>query len=274
MMSHSTLTVSIVLYENDINMIKRVVKCTLKSNLVCQLFLIDNSTTDRLKNVSSDDRVSYIHNQTNIGFGCAHNIAINKLNDMSKYHLILNPDIYFDDDILNNLLSYMENNNNIGILMPKILYPNSSLQPLAKLLPSPLDLFLRRINIYKKINENILRKYELRDFNYDKIIEVPFLSGCFMLCRTSVLKKVLGFDPNIFLFMEDVDICRRVNKINYKTIVYPFSYVFHDHEKKSILKFRNFKIYIKSAIYYFNKWGWFFDIQRKKLNNHTLNLLR
>nr|WP_028950943.1 hypothetical protein [Sulfurihydrogenibium subterraneum] len=59
--------------------------------------------------------------------------------------------------------------------------------------------------------------YELRFTGYNKIMEVPYLSGCFMFIRTKVLEKVGLFDERFFMYLEDTELSRRIHKVS-KTI--------------------------------------------------------
>ncbi|MBK8396349.1 MAG: hypothetical protein IPL26_14095 [Leptospiraceae bacterium] len=68
-----------------------------------------------------------------------------------KYHLVLNPDIFFENGVLENIFQFMENNQDVGMLQPKIFYPDGSIQHLPKLLPSPLQLLKRKITVSEKI---------------------------------------------------------------------------------------------------------------------------
>ena len=62
----------------------------------------------------------------------------------SKYHIVVNPDIYFEEGTIESLTEYMDNNPDVGQIMPKVFYPNGELQYLCKLLPTPSDLIFRR----------------------------------------------------------------------------------------------------------------------------------
>jgi GT2 family glycosyltransferase len=103
---------------------------------------------------------------------------------------------------------------------------------------------------------------------------VPYLSGCFMFLRIDALKKTGIFDENIFMYGEETDLCRRLIKNNFKTIFYPKVKITHEFAKGSHKSFRLTWIGIKSAIYYFNKWGWFFDAERVRINKETLKKLK
>lgn len=265
------ITASIVTYKTDLYMLKRAIDSFLIKDMQIKLYLIDNSPTDEIRKIYNDERIEYIFNNENIGYGAGHNIAICKSLNISKYHLILNPDIYFEEGTLQQLYEFMEQKPEIGLVMPKVLYPNGSIQFLCKLLPTPFNLIIRRfIPIFSnKINNT----FELRFANYGNIMDVPYLSGCFMFIRTDALKRAGFFDERYFMYLEDTDLSRRIHKF-YRVVYYPEVFVYHRHEKGSYRDWRLLKYHIISAIKYFNKWGWFFDKERRKINRQVLKELK
>jgi glycosyltransferase, family 2 len=268
------LSASIVLYQTDLTPLKKVIDSyfACKSEAL-QLFLVDNSPTDVLKSVVTmypDKEIHYIFNNENMGYGKAHNIAIKKSMEQGlPYHIVLNPDVVIQEGALEKLTLYMNEHPEVGNIMPKIIYPDGQLQYLCKLLPSPIDLIFRRFIPFKKWRDKINQKYELHSFRYDKKINIPNLSGCFMFLRTEALEKVGLFDENIFMYLEDIDLNRRIHRA-YKTIFFPEAVVVHEYQKASYKNIKLLKVHIKSAIYYFNKYGWFFDKERKIINAQTL----
>lgn len=265
------ITASIVTYNNSFEDLKAAIKSFLNTDLDIKLYISDNSETQKIKELCIDKRVEYIYNNCNKGFGYGHNIAIRKAEkEESKYHLIINPDIFYKSGNLEKMVEFMEKNEKIGLMMPKILYPNGEIQYVCKLLPTPFNLFSRGFLPNWNWVEKINNKYEMRFTNYDKIIEVPYISGCFMLFRTKVFSEIGYFDDNIFMYLEETDISRRVIKQGYKTIMYPEAVVYHKWEKGTHKNKKLRNITIKSSIYYFNKYGWFFDKERKKINQKSL----
>ncbi|MFT7071900.1 glycosyltransferase family 2 protein [Patiriisocius sp. Uisw_017] len=269
------ITASLVVYHNSKEDIKKVIDSFLGYGSTSILFIVDNSASDSLSALCSDSRVKYIFNNTNVGFGAAHNIAFNGAYQLeSDYHILLNPDVYFDPSIIKDLIYKTESDASIGLLMPKIVYPNGDTQNLCKLIPSPKDLILRRFIPFKGIKKRLENRYELRFYCYNEEAEIPILSGCFMMIRTSVLKKVEGFDERFFMYLEDVDLCRRIGKIS-RLVYYPKVEIVHNYEKGSYKNKKLLSYHIKSAIKYFNKWGWAFDKERSRINKKTLlNLKR
>lgn len=261
------INASIVCYNNKKEQLIKVINNFLKTELQVKLYVVDNSSNDDLRFITNlDNRVEYIFNNANIGYGSAHNIVIKKsIEGNIPYHLVMNPDIYFKQGVLEELYNYLESHPNVGNVMPKVIYPNGEIQYLCKLLPTPMDLIVRRFIPLKKLKETMNKKYELRWTGYNREMNVPVLSGCFMFLRVKALKYIGLFDENIFMYLEDVDLNRRINKV-YKTIYYPNINIFHEYGKESYKNIKNLKHHIKSSIYYFNKWGWFFDKERKEIN--------
>jgi GT2 family glycosyltransferase len=262
------ITASIVLYKNNSFILQKAINSFLNTNLKVKLFLVDNSPQADLKNISTDARCKYIFNNANLGFGRAHNIVLKNCN--SKYHIILNPDVYFDEGVLENIFSYMETHIDVGTLMPKVLYPNGEIQYSGKLLPSPLDLLLRRVLKSTSFSKKRNSRYELRCSGYSQVMNVPNHLGCFMFIRITVLEKSGLFDEDIFMYNEDIDITRRIHK-HYKTIFYPDVHIYHHYEKGSKKSLKLFAYHLKSTIIYFNKWGWFVDRERSKINKKLVN---
>ena len=268
---------SIVIYHNSEEKLLRTINSFFTSNIVGDLFLIDNSKSDYFKKlIFLNKNIRYIFNNANLGYGKAHNIALRRsIEENVPYHLVLNPDVYFEKGVLEELYNFMEANKDVGLVMPKVLYPDGNIQYLCKLLPTPLDLFGRRfLNFgpFKKIVEKRNEIYELRFTGYDKIMEVPYLSGCFMFIRTEVLKKVGLFDERFFMYLEDTDLSRRIHRVA-KTIYYPYVHIYHEYGKGSYKSLKLLYYHIKSAIRYFNKYGWFFDKERQEINKRILKKL-
>ncbi len=266
------ITGSIVLYNNDFSELKNCINSFLNTELNVKMYLVDNSTTESLKKLKEiyPSKIEYIFNKKNIGFGKGHNIAIQKVIGKSKYHFILNPDIWFEKGNLEKMYQFMEKHPEVGQLMPKVLNPDGSIQHLCKRLPTPFDLLVRRF-IPKQLKPFFKKRldwYEFKDIGYDKTVEVPALSGCCMFVRTKVFEEIGMFDENFFMYLEDYDLCRRIGE-KYKTVYYPEAEIYHGYGKHSYKNKKLLLIHIKSAVKYFNKWGWFFDKKRREINKNA-----
>jgi GT2 family glycosyltransferase len=266
------VSASIVLYNSDASIVASVIK-EFFSNPALDLlfFLIDNSKEDQLSSLSHlDQRIVYIHSKENLGYGKGHNIALKEMLARGfDYHIVLNPDIIFSGQIISKMVAFALQKPEAGLIMPKIIYPDGRIQKLCKLLPTPFDLFGRRFLPGKWIQKG-QDKFELEKFRYNKIINVPFLSGCFMFLSSKAIRDCGGFDDRFFMYGEDIDLSRRIHQ-KYQTLFYPEVSVVHQHEAASYKSFRMLKIHIANIIKYFNKWGWFFDKERAVVNRKALN---
>jgi GT2 family glycosyltransferase len=263
------VTCSVVLYNTSKIDIHNLLNSFKLIKLNYQLIVIDNSPTNYLK-CNFSENIIYIHNPLNKGFGYGHNIAFVKAKKMgSKFHAIINPDIYFNIDPLSPIVNLMLSDMSIGVIMPNILNSDDTIQFLPKLLPSPFTIIFRKLKILHFLSPNFLNKYEFRNFKISKIYELPILSGCFSIYNMKVIDEIGFFDDQFFLYFEDWDLSRRIN-IKYKSIFYPNIHVYHNYKSEANFNFNFFMIYLKSAIKYFNKWGWFFDKYRYKINSKAL----
>lgn len=264
------ISISIVLFENDSSIVHKAVTSILNDMDTITLFLVDNSPGDKLKVLASKPQIQYIHNPLNPGFGASHNVAMRRAIECgSKYHFIVNPDIYFDGAVISSMVNYMRNDSSIGMMMPQILNDDGSVQHLPKLLPSPASIFLRKFKKPSFYYKRFINKYELRFVGKDFIYNTPILSGCFTLLNLNAIKEVGMYDDHYFMYFEDWDLSRRMHQ-KFKTIYFPKVSIYHGYESGANKNKKLFRIFINSAITYFNKWGWFFDSERNRVNKKAL----
>ncbi len=264
------INVSIVLYRTPFAEVKALVDTLRINSNVKNIWLIDNS--EIITEAFMFLPVTYIFNNKNIGYGAAHNIAIRKSFESScKYHIVLNSDIEVKPETITIMMNYMDNSPETGLIMPKVFSPDGTIQHLCKLLPSPKDLIFRRF-IPETFNKNSNARYELHSFSYDKIINIPYLSGCFMFLRLNSLRDIGIFDERFFMYPEDIDLSRRLHR-KYKTEFFPEVSIIHHHGKASYRNKKMLWIHIINMCKYFNKWGWLFDKERKQINKKTEKLI-
>lgn len=247
---------SIVLYHTPAPEVQKVVRLLRSCPEIDEIWLIDNSEiqTEAFMFLPA----TYIFNNANLGYGRAHNIALEKsLKTKAKYHLVLNSDIEFAPNIITQLVKLMNDNSNIGHAMPLARYPNGNIQYLAKQLPTPFDLFARRFipkSWIKKRTEKFENHWFYKQTNYKtQLLDAPYLSGCFMFLRTDTLRKVGIFDPRFFMYPEDIDLTRRIHQ-HYRTVMYPAVEIIHNHTQGSYHSLRLLWIHITNMIKYFIKW--------------------
>lgn len=222
-----------------------------------EVLLVNNrSTDDTLAFLATNyPVVNVVDNPRPAGYGENHNINLKRA--AGRYFVVMNSDMTVTPDTFTVLKEYMDSHPDVGAVCPKILNPDGSIQGLNKRYPTIWDLFLRRFmpKPFLRFFKRRMDAYELRDVGYDRICDVPVISGCFMFCRAGLLKKLGGFDVGYFLYFEDTDLCRRIQH-THRTVYFPGVAVTHFWARSAHLKFRYMLYFFRSAFRYFNKWGY------------------
>lgn len=258
------VTISVVLYNNSDDDILGVINSI--DFEIAQLIFFDNSNSERIRAlVDSSQKAKYISSNENIGFGRGHNFVFQRYCNEAKYFLVLNPDVMFRPSLLSEMLALMGIREDVGLLTPQVFYPNNSVQETCRYIPSPLDLVFRRIGYSKSVlDQDKISKLSVGDF-----IDVPFPLGCFYLFQASVFRSANGFDERFFMYMEDLDIARRVASLGFRVIYCPQFSIVHKYGKGSRRKLNLFLVHLKSMVLYFNKWGWIIDEKRNQINEFS-----
>lgn len=281
------ITASIVTYNDHFLDIESILRSIISSP-ISKLWIIDHSDEvtslrEELQQYMTNDeefkahlqrgfQIEYLH-ESNTGYGKGNNRAIRlAIAEGSVYHLVVNPDVWFSSDVIPTIWKYMDEHPCVGQIMPKVLFLDGSIQPLAKLLPTPLDLFCRMF-VPERFFHKRNRRYELAHSQYTHIMNAPYLSGCFMFLRTEVLQEVGGFDERFFMYSEDIDLTRRIHR-KYKTLFFPQVSIYHKFSRGSHRNFRLFVVQIVSTIQYFFKYGWFVDKERRQFNRQILSEIK
>ena len=249
---YNMVTGSIVTY-NNISTIAKTLETLFDEtqNVDFKLYVVDNGSQDGTpeyieKNFS---QVSVIRSEKNVGFGAGHNIVINSID--SSYHATINPDIVLKENAIKKMVDYMEENTDIGLLSPRICFPDGRDQILGKRNPQLKYLVASRLRGDEP--SKLLREYAMLDCDLSKPVRIENATGCFMLLRTDLLKKIGGFDEGYFMYFEDADLARRVNEVS-KCVYYPHAIVNHVWGRESKRNLKMMCVHIDSMFRYFCKW--------------------
>jgi hypothetical protein len=234
-----------------------------KTDFEFEIIFCDNNSHDEsleyLKKAADRGDISLVEPGKNLGYGAGHNFAAR--NAKGKYILILNTDITVEPDTLQRLCDYLDSHAEVGIVGPKLMYHNGEVQKSCRRHSKFFDLFIKRsflkkIRPFKKRYEN----YIMEDFDHSRTQEVDLVTGAFMMMPKKIFDQIRGFDERYFLFMEDFDLCRKVQLAGYKVVYHPEVKAFHYQKRLSegkLLKLLFNKIswfHFMSAIKYYWKW--------------------
>lgn len=253
------LTISIVAYRNYVDIMDAVSSIEKYTNdsIDKKLYIIDNScyeanNHERKKFVeflSEWNDVEYLDTKANLGFGKGHNYILDRID--SKYHAIVNPDIILTEDSFQKILEFQDGEG-IGVVVPKLVDEEGEMIKAYRREVTVWDMFIRFCcpGMFEK-----RKKYHTMDeMDYAKPFDVPFAQGSFLIVRTELLKELDGFDDRYFMYMEDADLCKRVNEVS-NIKYFPGTTVIHKWEKGSHKSTKLLKYHIQSMVSYFKKWG-------------------
>jgi GT2 family glycosyltransferase len=162
----------------------------------------------------------------NHGFTGGQNLMIEARK--APHVLLLNSDTVVHEGAIPGLLTYLEEHPEVGIIGPKLLNPDGSLQLSCRRFPNPLAALFRNTLLGRLFpNNRFTRDYLMADFQHDQVREVDWVSGAALLARKELVDKIGGLDPEFFMYCEDVDWCWRAWKAGYKVTYFPSSVITH-----------------------------------------------
>lgn len=259
------ITASLVLYCNAAAVFEKAIRSVVESDADVLLSVVDNSPAPLDSPFFAHPRVRYHHAGANLGFGAGHNRAFAAVADHSYVHFVVNPDIFFGRDVLSRLADVFTEEPEVMAAMPAIHDEEDRRQHLCKALPTPLHLIVRRFIPFAAIRRAIDATYEFRELPSHGLVDIPNLSGCFLAVRSATLQRIGGFDEGYFMYMEDIDLVRRLGDHG-RTVFAPFAKIHHGHARSSYRFGKLMFVHIRSALRYFGKWGWLHDPVRTARN--------
>lgn len=264
----TNITASIVLYNNPFDQVRQCIE-SMQADTRVHVLLVDNSERKGCYAGLAADNIEILDAPGNVGFGRGHNLVLGRLPALhSEVHLVVNPDIVVSAGCVRAVADVLRKSKGVAVVGPRVVSPDGALYRSCKLLPTPWNLFARRF-APKRLYAEADARYELDAFDYRSELQLHNLSGAFLAFRSQAFEALGGFDPRYFMYLEDVDICRRASRLG-AVIFLPQAEVVHEHGKGSYRSWRLLREHIRSAILYFNRFGWFADAERQRLNKETL----
>lgn len=166
-----------------------------------EIIVVDNCSADESKQriTAKFPEVIFISNSENEGFGRANNLGVKKANGENL--LFLNSDMLLLPNTINDCLKYIHQEHNIGVLGCKLLNEDGSLQK----------------SVYHYVGDymGVLHTNLLIDYFFKpKLPSIKAVMGAFMIIPKSLFNDVKGFDPDFFMYAEELDLCRRIANKN------------------------------------------------------------
>ncbi len=263
-MSGSELSIIVTSYKNP--ELLRLCLDSIKKNtsdIDYELIVTDSATEEDTDLMMREDfpRDKFFPFEKNVGFQELVKKGIEE--STGKYLLILNGDILVKEKSIEILLSYLKNNQDVGMVGPKLLSFNGEFQDSCFRFYKPITIVYRRTFLGKfGFAKKHLDRFLMKDYDHNDPKEVDWLMGSAMMMPRRAIDKVGTMDSNFFMYMEDVDWCRRFWENGFKVVYNPESVMLHYHGKGSGKKGMFYSVFfnrltwihISSALKYFKKY--------------------
>lgn len=192
------------------------------------VIVVDNASADGSADMTAQEFpwVRLIRSETNLGFTKGHNLAMKEAN--GRILMPLNSDTIVHDGALAKIVAFMGEHLDVGVLGPKLLNPDGSLQFSCRRFPTPMAALFRNTPLGKLFpNNRYAREYLMQEWPHDEPREVDWVSGAAMCIRREAYEQLGGFDETFFMFLEDVDVCYRAWQLGYKVMYFPDAVITH-----------------------------------------------
>lgn len=221
-----------------------------------EIIVVDNDENPHIERAlqSKFQNSIYVKNSGNTGFGAGNNIGARFAK--GTFLFFLNPDTLFDNNVVDQLGTFLESNPDAGIVAPLLLDKNKKPYPLqgAQELTPKRAIF--SLSFLQKLSpkNRIANEYWNKDWDKEDTREVDVVPGSAFMIRKNLFEKLGGFDEKYFLYFEEHDLCNRVKAVGYASVMIPSAKIIHFWGESTKRSEKNIKkIFQKSRFYYFRK---------------------
>jgi len=193
-----------------------------------QVIVVDNNSEDQSAEMVAEEfpEVTLLRMPDNVGFGKGHNRAFEVATGAVLFPL--NSDAIVHEGCFARVMEFLRSDPKIGIVGPKLLNPDGSLQYSARRFPTPMAALFRNTPLGKLFPKNkYTREYLMTDWAHDAPRDVDWVSGAAFAFTRELFDEIGGFDKRFFMFLEDVDLCYRAHEVGRRVVYFPEALVTH-----------------------------------------------
>jgi len=214
--------------KDDLRVCLQSLARTLEPVVTSETWVVDNAGTDGSADMVRAEfpEVHLVINDANLGFSRANNQALAL--SQSRYALLLNSDAFIHPHALQELTAYADAHAEAGILGPRVLNPDGSLQYSCRRFPTLGAGFFRNTYLGRLFPRNkYAQDYLMTDFDHQSVRTVDWVSGCAMFIRRALVGEIGALDERFFMYCEDVDFCLRAGQAGFQVVYVPQAIVTH-----------------------------------------------
>ena len=194
-----------------------------------EIVVVDNASADGTAEMIERDYpfARVIRRRSNGGLSAAINDGVRAAS--GKYVMQLNPDVRVESDVLTPLSRYLADHADVGVVAPKLLNDDGSLQLSCRTFPGYSTALFNRYSVLTRVlpRNRYSRNYLMADFDHSSARDVDWVSGAALMFPRHVFDRLHGWDAGYFMFNEDVDFCRRVHVAGNRVVYDPSVSLYH-----------------------------------------------
>ncbi len=248
----------IIVTWNNADIIKKCIDSLFEhSNVENEVIIVDNASTDDTCDVIKDNykNVRLIETGENLGFSKANNIGLEHAS--SKYVFFINPDVIFVEDIITPMLEVLKNDDNVGIVSPRLVYEDRSYQTSICNWPSAKKLLWTDCFLYKCMPKDRIKHVAQAKYVGTDNFFVDWTYGAAHLCRYKDVVKIGGYPAGYFMYGEDTEFCMMfLDKLGKKNYYMGQCELIHlgGYSEKQVLNSKKVEYGTNAAMYFVNKY--------------------
>lgn len=202
-----------------------------QDSLSVKIVVVDNNSSDGSAEMVRGQfpHVELIHNNENIGFARANNLALSRFQEQANYFLLLNPDTVVEPLTFRSMIDFMDKNPAAGVAGCKVVKPDGTLDwPCKRSYVYPSVLFYRALGLDRLFPRSPrFGRYQLTYLDPNTVHEVDSVVGAFLMIRRECLESIGLMDESFFMFGEDLEWCYRAKARGWKVFYVPVAKILH-----------------------------------------------
>jgi N-acetylglucosaminyl-diphospho-decaprenol L-rhamnosyltransferase len=222
-----------------------------------EIIVVDNDSRDGSAPMVASEfpQVRLLRLPRNVGFAAGANRGAREATGEAV--VLLNPDSELAADPFAPMLTYLREHEDVGIVAPRLLDPDGSLQLSCRSFPTFSVALFNRYSLLTRLfpGNRYSRRYLLSNWKHDSVCDVDWVSGACLTIRRYLFERIGLLDESYFMYIEDVDLCQRVHRAGYKVIYFPEASVIHHIGRSSrTLASRSIVARHRSMWHYYKKY--------------------
>ncbi|HUF32038.1 MAG TPA: glycosyltransferase family 2 protein [Acidimicrobiales bacterium] len=200
---------------------------SLQDDGVDHIVVVDNASADGSVEAvrRAYPEVEVVALERNIGFGSGVNQGV--VRTTAPFVLVVNPDVVVHSGSTKALLQALEADPGLAVVAPRIQTPEGALYPSARTFPDMVDAAGHAFLHFVWPSNPFSRRYRMLDWDHATASDVDWVAGTHFMVRREAWDAVGGFDESYFMYMEDVDLCWRLEKAGWRRGYEPAATVTH-----------------------------------------------